>query len=217
MTYDYYRTADEALKKGMEAHLIDIIGIFSDNASDSDDVLRLRAIYDRILSDARLLKTATDIFTEAFFDDDSVKQLETSIAAEVITKVAGSLKEENKPSTYSIERDGKTITLTEKEVEAITRERDRERDIMKLNDLLDNIGTVIENESAGPDEDVGLYGEIMAKLKPESMKRGFLASLGGHLGPSLIEMTPDELFGQSDKIERLAFANLYRWVKGENR
>ena len=139
MTFDYYRTADEALKKGMEAHLLDIINVFNDNADDADDPLKLRAMYKQILDDPRLIKTITDRFTEIFFDDDYVKETETKAAAAAFDEVMKAYDPEDKLSPYVITRDGKEITLTDNEVERILRDRDDRKNRAVLDDLLETL------------------------------------------------------------------------------
>lgn len=207
MTFDYYRTADEALKKGMEARLLDIINVLNDNADDADDPLKLRAMYRRILDDPRLIKTITDRFSEIFFDDDYVKETETKAAATAIDDVMRAYNPEDRLSPYVITRDGKEIVLTDDEVERIIRDRDDRKNRAVLDDLLENIGSAAEYE-----EDNELrrkYLMVLAALSSDEYKDGFLASLPASVRDMLIEVMTPEMFSESDRLDRDAFLSLF--------
>lgn len=207
MTYDYYKAADEALKKGMEAHLLDIINVFNDNADSADDPLKLRAMYRQILDDPRLIKAITDRFTEIFFDDDYVKETETKAAAAAIDDIMKAYTPEDRLSPYVITRDGKEIVLTDDEVERIIRDRDDRKNRAVLDDLLENIGSAAEYE-----EDNELrrkYLMVLAALSSDEYKDGFLASLPASVRDMLIEVMTPEMFSESDRLDRDAFLSLF--------
>ena len=207
MTHEYYKAADEALKKGMEAHLLDIINVFNDNADSADDPLKLRAMYKQILDDPRLIKTITDRFTEILFDDDYVKETETKAAAAAIDEVMKAYDPEDKLSPYVITRDGKEITLTDNEVERILRDRDDRKNRAVLDDLLENIESAAEYEE---DSEVRRkYLMVLAALSSDEYKDGFLASLPASVRDMLLEVMTPEMFSESDRLDRDAFMSLF--------
>ena len=119
MTSAEYRAFKEMEIRTMAERLKGIIET-ENGAADEGCADGLETISDngRVLADPVLMRRAAERFHELFWDDEQVRELAMDAADKAIRE---SVAEPAKEPSFSIVRDGRAITLTEDEVEAMRR------------------------------------------------------------------------------------------------
>lgn len=119
MTSAEYREFKEMEIRAMTERLKGIIET-ENGAADEGCADGLETISDngRLIADPVLMRRAAERFHELFWDDEQVRELAMDAADRAIRE---SVAEPAKEPPFSIVRDGKTITLTDDEVEAMRR------------------------------------------------------------------------------------------------
>ena len=119
MTSAEYRAFKEMEIRTMAERLKGIIET-ENGAADEGCADGLETISDngRVLADPVLMRRAAERFHELFWDDEQVRELAMDAADKAIRE---SVAEPTKEPSFSIVRDGRAITLTEDEVEAMRR------------------------------------------------------------------------------------------------
>lgn len=119
MTSAEYRAFKEMEIRTMAERLKGIIET-ENGAADEGCADGLETISDngRVLADPVLMRRAAERFHELFWDDEQVRELAMDAADRAIRE---SVAEPAKEPSFSIVRDGRAITLTEDEVEAMRR------------------------------------------------------------------------------------------------
>ena len=119
MTSAEYRAFKEMEIQAMTERLKGIIET-ENGAADEGCADGLETISDngRVLADPVLMRRAAERFHELFWDDEQVRELAMDAADRAIRE---SVAEPAKEPSFSIVRDGRAITLTEDEVEAMRR------------------------------------------------------------------------------------------------
>lgn len=119
MTSAEYRAFKEMEIQAMTERLKGIIET-ENGAADEGCADGLETISDngRVLADPVLMRRAAERFHELFWDDEQVRELAMDAADRAIRE---SVTENAKEPPFSIVRDGRDITLTEDEVEAMRR------------------------------------------------------------------------------------------------
>lgn len=119
MTSAEYRAFKEMEIRTMAERLKGIIET-ENGAADEGCADGLETISDngRVLADPVLMRRAAERFHELFWDDEQVRELAMDAADKAIRE---SVAEPAKKPSFSIVRDGRAITLTEDEVEAMRR------------------------------------------------------------------------------------------------
>ena len=171
MTSAEYRAFKEMEIRTMAERLKGIIET-ENGAADEGCADGLETISDngRVLADPVLMRRAAERFHELFWDDEQVRELAMDAADRAIRE---SVAEPAKEPSFSIVRDGRAITLTEDEVEAMRRSFIHDEVSSYLDGWLENLEYEAD-DAVGPQDNEAR--RILALLEDRGAKERIVAT-----------------------------------------
>lgn len=195
MTISDYKEQKEREIIVMEDRLRGIIETESDNIDPmADGALETLSDNGRLLASPVLMRKAAERFHELFWDNEQIRDLLMDMADQAIRET---MKKNSSQSSFSIIRDGKQITLTKDEIEALRLSFIREEIAGYLAAWEDNLVYQAASavETGESNEDTKEANRLLEVLQDKLNREKILASFGESMMDSLLS-----LIGEDDAI-----------------
>ena len=171
MTSAEYRAFKEMEIRTMAERLKGIIETENDAADEGcADGLETVSDNGRLLADPVLMRRAAERFHELFWDDEQVRELAMDAADRAIRE---SVAEPAGKAPFSIVRDGRTIALTDDEIEALHRTFIHDEVSSYLEGWLENLGYEADDAVDPQDNEAR---RILSLLKDRETKERIVAT-----------------------------------------
>ena len=180
MTYAEYKQMEEKEIEVFEQNLRGIIETeLALSDPDAPGVVDTLAGNRKVLANPVLLRKVAKRFRDLFWDNDTVTEIEQTVAAQAISEIVR--ESEPAPSPFTIIRDGKEIGLTHDEINSFKLSIERDEINGALEDWLDTLDDGVAEDNA-----------ILAAMKDQRNKDKVLGSFDSSLLTEMLKASDDD-------------------------